>query len=79
MDTTSETSLPRPPLDDTERLRANYHASYPVTRKLLHSSLVLFSQTCPLIAQDAATVDLYADAFRKVWSDRKRLVEIAKG
>ena len=64
---------------DTERLRANYHASYPVTRKLLHSSLVLFSQTCPLIAQDAATVDLYADAFRKVWSDRKRLVELAKG
>ena len=64
---------------DVERLRANYHASYPVTRRLIDSSLVLFSQTCPLIGQSAETVDLYADAFRKVWGDRKRLVEIAKG
>lgn len=63
---------------DLERLRANYHAAYPVTRRLLDSSLVLFSQTCPLIAQEAATVDLYAEAFRKVWSERARLVELAK-
>lgn len=64
---------------DTARLRANYEAAYPVTRRLLDSSLVLFSQTCPLIAQDAATVDLYAEAFRKVWSERAKLVEIARG
>jgi hypothetical protein len=64
---------------DVERLRANYHARYPVTQRLIDSSLVLFSQTCPLIGQSAETVDLYADAFRKVWSDRKRLVEVAKG
>ncbi len=63
---------------DTARLRANYEAAYPVTRRLLDSSIVLFSQTCPLIAQEAATVDLYADAFRKVWSERKRLVELAR-
>jgi len=64
---------------DRDRLAANYHASYPVTRKLLDSSIVLFSQTCPLIAQDAATVDLYAEAFRKVWSERTKLVDIARG
>jgi len=64
---------------DRERLAANYHASYPITRKLLDSSIVLFSQTCPLIAQDAATVDLYAEAFRKVWNERKQLIDIARG
>jgi dTDP-4-amino-4,6-dideoxygalactose transaminase len=63
---------------DTQRLRANYEAAYPVTRQLLASSIVLFSQTCPLIAQDADTVDLYAEAFRKVWQARGRLVELAK-
>lgn len=62
---------------DTERLRSNYHAEYPVTRQLLDSSLVLFSQTCPLIGQDAATVDLYADAFRKVWEHRSELPKLA--
>ena len=44
---------------------------------LLDASLVLFSQTCPLIAQSAETVDLYAEAFRKVWSNRSQLVELA--
>ena len=64
---------------DTERLRANYTASYPNTVKLLDSSLVLFSQTCPLIAQSAETVDLYAEAFHKVWNERKHLAEVARG
>ena len=64
---------------DTDRLRANYTASYPNTTKLLDSSLVLFSQTCPLIAQSAETVDLYAEAFRKVWNERKHLAEVARG
>jgi hypothetical protein len=38
---------------------------------------VLFSQTCPLIAQDAAVVDRYAEAFRKVWERRRDLVQLA--
>jgi dTDP-4-amino-4,6-dideoxygalactose transaminase len=63
---------------DTDRLRANYTASYPNTVKLLDSSLVLFSQTCPLIAQTAETVDLYAEAFRKVWNERKHLAQVTR-
>lgn len=63
---------------DTARLRANYEADYPVTKKLLASSIVLFSQTCPLIAQDEATVDQYAAAFQKVWEHRKDLVQLAR-
>ncbi len=62
---------------DTERLRANYTAEYPATSHLLASSIVLFSQTCPLIAQDAETVRLYAKAFEKVWEHRKDLVQLA--
>jgi dTDP-4-amino-4,6-dideoxygalactose transaminase len=62
---------------DVERCRTNYAAKYDGAAKLLESSIVLFSQTCPLIAQSAETVDLYAEAFRKVWSDRKALVELA--
>lgn len=64
---------------DLDRLKENYRPSnFPTTRRLLDSSIVLFSQTCPLIAQDAATVDLYAAAFRKVWDRRADLVEIAR-
>ena len=63
---------------DVERCRTNYAAKYEGASTLLASSIVLFSQTCPLIAQSAETVDLYADAFRKVWSDKAGLVELAK-
>lgn len=63
---------------DVARLRANYEADYAVTQDLLDGSIVLFSQTCPAIAQSAETYDLYADAFRKVWNERGRLVELAK-
>jgi dTDP-4-amino-4,6-dideoxygalactose transaminase len=62
---------------DAERLRANYGADYAVTQALLDSSIVLFSQTCPAIAQTKETFALYAEAFRKVWSERKRLPELA--
>jgi perosamine synthetase len=62
---------------DTGRLRANYEADYPVSQQLLASSIVLFSQTCPLIAQTEATVDRYAEAFRKVWEHRKDLARLA--
>ncbi|MCB9596311.1 MAG: DegT/DnrJ/EryC1/StrS family aminotransferase [Sandaracinaceae bacterium] len=61
-----------------DALRASYaSANFPRTRALLDSSIVLFSQTRPLIAQTAEVVDRYAEAFRKVWAQRDRLVEIA--
>jgi perosamine synthetase len=64
---------------DLDRVRANYRAeNFPTSRRLLDSSIVLFSQTCPLIAQDAATIDRYADAFRKVWENRAELTQIAR-
>jgi dTDP-4-amino-4,6-dideoxygalactose transaminase len=57
-------------------LAANYDpARYPRTRALLAGSLVLFSQSCPLIAQDAALVDRYAEAFERVWRHRGALAE----
>lgn len=65
--------------DDPAALRASYDREhYPVTRALLDGSVVLFSQTRPLIAQSADVVDRYAEAFAKVWSQREALVEIAR-
>jgi perosamine synthetase len=55
-------------------LGANYDpARYPRTSALLAGSLVLFSQSCPLIAQNDETVDRYAEAFRRVWEQRQAL------
>jgi hypothetical protein len=57
-------------------LAKNYDpALYPRTRALLEGSVVLFSQSYPLIAQNDELVDRYADAFRKVWRQRGRLVD----
>jgi dTDP-4-amino-4,6-dideoxygalactose transaminase len=65
--------------DDPLALRATYEAdNFPGARALLDASVVLFSQTRPLIAQSAEVVDRYADAFRKVWDRRDALVEIAR-
>jgi dTDP-4-amino-4,6-dideoxygalactose transaminase len=59
-------------------LGANYDpARYPHTHALLEGSLVLFSQSCPLIAQDDAVVDRYAEAFRRVWQHRQALADWA--
>jgi hypothetical protein len=59
-------------------LAANYDPSrYPRTTKLLAGSIVLFSQSCPLIAQDDAIVDRYAEAFARVWEHRKALADRA--
>jgi dTDP-4-amino-4,6-dideoxygalactose transaminase len=59
-------------------LAANYDpARYPRTTKLLAGSIVLFSQSCPLIAQDDAIVDRYAEAFARVWEHRKALADRA--
>jgi dTDP-4-amino-4,6-dideoxygalactose transaminase len=55
-------------------LGVNYDpARYPRTSALLAGSLVLFSQSCPLIAQTDETVDRYAEAFRRVWDQRQAL------
>ncbi len=61
-----------------DALRGSYAASnFPQTRALLDSSIVLFSQTRPLIAQPRAVVDRYAEAFTKVWKQRERLARVA--
>jgi len=54
--------------------RKNYDPSrYGGTRRLLERSLVLFSQSCPLIAQSDAVVSRTGEAFRKVWRHRAEL------
>jgi perosamine synthetase len=53
-------------------------ARFPRARALLDSSFVLFSQSCPLIAQDTALVDGYAEAFARVWEQREALCAWAK-
>lgn len=64
---------------DIERARLNYRPeNFTGARRLLDSSIVLFSQTCPLIAQAPEVVDLYARAFEKVWEHRKELVALAR-
>ncbi len=47
---------------------------FPNTRRLLDGSIVVFSQSCPLIAQDAEMVDRYLEAFAKVWARRADIV-----
>ncbi len=55
--------------------RKNYRPeNYPNTRKLLDSSVVLFSQSCPLIAQGEHVVSRTAEAFHKVWQHLPELV-----
>ncbi|HLK39112.1 MAG TPA: DegT/DnrJ/EryC1/StrS family aminotransferase [Polyangiaceae bacterium] len=56
-------------------LASNYDPSrYPRTDALLKGSLVLFSQSCPLIAQPDEVVDRYAEAFERVWLERGAVV-----
>jgi dTDP-4-amino-4,6-dideoxygalactose transaminase len=66
-------------LADPKRLEANYaKGAYPRTRRLLDSSLLLFSQSFPLIAQDETLVDRYAEAFERVWNARQRIAADAE-
>jgi perosamine synthetase len=59
-------------------LAVNYDPTrYPKTQALLAGSLVLFSQSCPLIAQSDEIVDRYIEAFQRVWHHRTALVEWA--
>jgi perosamine synthetase len=48
-------------------------SAYPATQRLLDGSLVLFSQSCPLIAQGRDVVERYAAAFTRVWNAREEL------
>ncbi len=52
---------------ETDFSRLHDAERYPNARGLLDRSVVLFSQSCPLIAQDEALVDRYAAAFERVW------------
>lgn len=45
-------------------------ARFPNTSALLDGSIVLFSQSCPIIAQDDEVVAQYTGAFARVWSRR---------
>jgi perosamine synthetase len=61
-------------LDHKTDFDALYDATrFPNTQLLLDSSIVLFSQSCPLIAQTAEVVDIYAKAFARVWRERRSL------
>lgn len=51
---------------------------FPAARGLLDSSIVLFSQSYPLIAQDTAMVDRYAEAFARVWEHREAVCAWAR-
>jgi dTDP-4-amino-4,6-dideoxygalactose transaminase len=73
----SEGGFPRAREGGTD-LAVNYDPGrYPNTNALLSGSLVLFSQSCPLIAQSDDVVDRYAEAFRRVWQQRQTLAEWA--
>jgi perosamine synthetase len=50
---------------------------FPNARALLDGSIVLFSQSCPLIAQDDDVVDRYAEAFARVWRNLPELERLA--
>ncbi len=59
--------------------QVNYDPSrYPRTRELLDGLVVLFSQSCPLIAQADELVDRYVEAFERVWHHRAALAAWAQ-
>ncbi len=51
---------------------------YPETTALLASSVVLFSQSYPLVAQSMALCEAYADAFETVWRSLGDVLALAK-
>ena len=51
---------------------------YPETQKLLDNSLVIGSQSAPIVAQDLDVIDQFADAFEKVLSDKDELIRMAR-
>ncbi|MCL2726582.1 MAG: DegT/DnrJ/EryC1/StrS family aminotransferase [Polyangiaceae bacterium] len=53
-------------------------ASFPRTQRLLDGSIVLFSQSCPLIAQPRDVVERYAEIVGRVWRARGDVVAAAR-
>jgi perosamine synthetase len=51
--------------------------SFPATQRLLDGSILLFSQSHPLIAQSSEVVDRYGEAFTRVWSQRREIARWA--
>lgn len=68
-----DTPVPAMPL-----FRSANERRFPVAQALLESSVVLFSQSHPLIGQSEATIQAYADAFEKVWESRDILCDRAR-
>lgn len=50
---------------------------FPQTTRLLDSSLVLFSQSCPIFPQPTELIDAYAEAFARVWRHLPQVVAAA--
>ncbi len=66
-------------VDGGTDLAINYDpARYQRTQELLAGSVVLFSQSCPLIAQPDGLVDRYIEAFERVWHHRGALADWAE-
>jgi len=63
----------------TGLVKENYQSTFPATQELLDSSLVLFSQSCPLIAQPEEVVVAYAQALGRLWEHRRAIVEAFEG
>jgi len=60
-------------------VQENYRSAFPATQKLLDSSFVLFSQSCPLIAQPEEVVQAYAVALGRLWEHRRAIVDAFEG
>jgi len=59
--------------------KVSYKAEeYPETSRLLDSSLIVGSQSSPLVAQDLELMKYYADAFEKVLADKDTLIQMAR-
>ncbi len=65
---------------DRETHFAEWYAPtrFPQTQRLLDTSIILFSQSRPLIAQSREVVLKYAEAFQRVWERRHELVAVAR-
>ncbi len=53
-------------------------AQYPETIRLLNCSVLLFSQSCPIVAQPLSMCEAYADAFEAVWRSLGDVLQLVK-
>jgi dTDP-4-amino-4,6-dideoxygalactose transaminase len=71
----SHAAASRPEPGRGTNLSQNYDPTrYPATTQLLDGSLLLFSQSYPLIGQDSDLVDRYSEAFARVWHHREEIM-----